>query len=1186
MKKLLAVLVATAMIGIIAIPVLASPFSDLPEESHWALDAVRMLAALGIIDGYPDGTYKGTQPATRYEVALIVARALEYLDRDVRKMSERMSELEGKLDARVEPVPVTEPEPVLQPPATPDATILEQVIYEKIAAMSDEQWADFEEKLYELVAQVDDLSAENKAEHAGLWEAIEALKTARTVVVAEDGAETELALDELKAQIMMAVYDAVNAERDERERAMDDLKALLDVALAEQKAEIMMAMHDSLSAERDDRAREIAELEAKFQLALDEQNAALTLAFYDSIRAASEDDLVGLDRLAGEWQLALDEYNAELTMAFYDSLRAAQDDNARAIEDAMAQVELRLAEQKAELTMALYDSMEAARDEHVRDIEDLEARWQLALDQQNAELTMALYDSVWAAQEENAANLEALEAKWQLALDEQNAELMMAFYDSVWAAKEETAADLEAMEAEWQLALDEQNAALTMAFYDSLKAQREEILAALEASELEYELALDELRAELMMAFYDSLWAESEERARAIEGLEEDFDLKLLELRAEMAMESYDSIFAAREECLAEVDAVVATIEALQDEFSRELAALNVRVDALEAELAVVRGMADQNAKDIAETYHKIKTEDIEPLEERVGVLEAKAVEHDEKIAGIWDDLNRFRFSGSDEVVFTDIDLYGPAADGEHYKNPWNSAAGAYKRESTLQNKLALTLNIVPEEGVSIDVGFNAVTDLYGKADEDAVLFDGDLNLSLTTPSGKAKMVAGDLARPRNFTKYQISARQFSNPLYKLAPVEGLSLDLETGPFVTTGMLAKISPLDNQYKYVLGAGASYTVGNLTIDGRLLKIVDDPESNVISADLDERILGAGFALKLGEGFNVSGEVSSWSTSDPHDPVTPGETIDTAVARGVFADGKLGILNLNAYHEQIDAGYKPKYLGTADDDPDQVVADSRKAGFGIETDSIGGLVLSGSIDRKGDADYAAKDATTYAAGAKYGLELGPVDVTLRGGAKHKQVVLPVPAGATTTTELGFDAAWEPLEAGFTWEHEIGDGTSYIGYANLDWPIAADTLTLKANWKQSFGAKEYYTYGVGLDMKMPLAEDVAYLNGDLSYGRTHGMDKDKDNYARFLIGAGVDWKLRPATTLTGTASYETRSYEVSTQPSGQYLQYGLALSHEIYNSTTLSANYNFKDVYYSAESLKDYSLRIVGLSLKTVF
>jgi len=207
------------------------------------------------------------------------------------------------------------------------------------------------------------------------------------------------------------------------------------------------------------------------------------------------------------------------------------------------------------------------------------------------------------------------------------------------------------------------------------------------------------------------------------------------------------------------------------------------------------------------------------------------------------------------------------------------------------------------------------------------------------------------------------------------------------------------------------------VGNLTIDGRLLKIVDDPESNVISADLDERILGAGFALKLGEGFNVSGEVSSWSTSDPHDPVTPGETIDTAVARGVFADGKLGILNLNGYFEQIDAGYEPKYLGKASTDPDRVKADTRKAGFGIETDSIGGLVLSGSIDREGDADYETEDATTYAAGAKYGLELGPVTS---------------PSGAALSTNRSHclcrpeqrplqslaSMRLEPLEAGFTW------------------------------------------------------------------------------------------------------------------------------------------------------------------------
>ncbi|HPQ02059.1 MAG TPA: S-layer homology domain-containing protein, partial [Bacillota bacterium] len=383
MKKLLAVLVATAMIGIIAIPVLASPFSDLPEESHWALDALTMLAALGIVEGYPDGSFKGTQPATRYEVALIVARALEYLDKDIRQMSEKMFDLEGRLDAGVvqqEAKPVVEPEPeaepVLQPSASPDATILEQVIYEKIAAMSDEQWVNFEEKLYELVARVDDLSEDNKAEHAKLWEAVEALealKEARTTtVVVSEGADIGLALDSQKAEIMKALSDAVNAEKDERQKAIDVLGASMDAALSEQKGEIMMALYDSLEAAKDEGSREMAELEAKLQLALDEQNAALTMAFYDSLKAAAEGDEQALQGLSGAWQLALDEYNAELTMAFYDSLKASKEETDRAIEDVLAKLDVALAEQNAELTMAFYDSIEAAKDEQDRKMAAME----------------------------------------------------------------------------------------------------------------------------------------------------------------------------------------------------------------------------------------------------------------------------------------------------------------------------------------------------------------------------------------------------------------------------------------------------------------------------------------------------------------------------------------------------------------------------------------------------------------------------------------------------------------------------------------------------------------------------------------------------------------------------------------------------------------------------------------------
>ena len=49
-----------------------NPFSDVP-SGHWAYGAVAKLAAEGVIDGYPDGTFKGNKTMTRYEMAQIVA---------------------------------------------------------------------------------------------------------------------------------------------------------------------------------------------------------------------------------------------------------------------------------------------------------------------------------------------------------------------------------------------------------------------------------------------------------------------------------------------------------------------------------------------------------------------------------------------------------------------------------------------------------------------------------------------------------------------------------------------------------------------------------------------------------------------------------------------------------------------------------------------------------------------------------------------------------------------------------------------------------------------------------------------------------------------------------------------------------------------------------------------------------
>jgi len=395
-------------------------------------------------------------------------------------------------------------------------------------------------------------------------------------------------------------------------------------------------------------------------------------------------------------------------------------------------------------------------------------------------------------------------------------------------------------------------------------------------------------------------------------------------------------------------------------------------------------------------------------------------------------------------------------------------------------------------------------------------------------------------------------------------------------------MIAKIEPVEDEMQYVLGGGASYTLGSLKVDGRLLKITDDPESGLKADTPNESVAGAGFALKLGEGWKLDGEISSWNKDD----VATG-----LLARNLHAAGKAGVLNLTGYFEQVDNGYAPKYLGTASNDPDRVVANTRKAGFEVKTDSLNGLTITGSIDRAGDEWYASKDVVTYATDAEYEMELGPIDVTLRGGLAQDHNGCPAmdELACATTTDLGFDVAFSPLKAGFTWEHEVeANATSYIGYADLNMPLAADTLALKGNWKQSFGSNEYYTYGLGIDMKMPITENVSTMGGTMSYGKSSGMARDKDNYARFLVGADLEWKLRPATTFTGKASYELRDYEKDTQPSGEYLQYGLALSHEIYKSTTLKMNYDFKDVYYSPRNneLTNYSARIIGLSLKTVF
>lgn len=80
MKKSL-VLLAGASMAFLGLPAVShaqaasGPFADVPTD-HWAYQSVDTLQKAGIVIGYPDGTYGGRRPMTRYEFAVAIARLL------------------------------------------------------------------------------------------------------------------------------------------------------------------------------------------------------------------------------------------------------------------------------------------------------------------------------------------------------------------------------------------------------------------------------------------------------------------------------------------------------------------------------------------------------------------------------------------------------------------------------------------------------------------------------------------------------------------------------------------------------------------------------------------------------------------------------------------------------------------------------------------------------------------------------------------------------------------------------------------------------------------------------------------------------------------------------------------------------------------------------------------------------
>ena len=79
LKKVLALVVAVAMIASMGLVASAASYSDVASNASYA-DAVNLLSNLGIITGYEDGTFKPDNTVTRAEAATMIVRMLGQAD--------------------------------------------------------------------------------------------------------------------------------------------------------------------------------------------------------------------------------------------------------------------------------------------------------------------------------------------------------------------------------------------------------------------------------------------------------------------------------------------------------------------------------------------------------------------------------------------------------------------------------------------------------------------------------------------------------------------------------------------------------------------------------------------------------------------------------------------------------------------------------------------------------------------------------------------------------------------------------------------------------------------------------------------------------------------------------------------------------------------------------------------------
>lgn len=149
----------------IAITFAGNAWAQVPPDvppGHWAYDAIEELMDLGVLKGYPDGTYKGKAPLTRYEFAIAIRDALAAIRQQI-----------DEVRAQIPKGPTTGPQPPTPP--TREGEIFTSEEKAKLGRIPGDT-ADRLQRLEEAMARINRLATEFQDEMASLGVDVESAK--------------------------------------------------------------------------------------------------------------------------------------------------------------------------------------------------------------------------------------------------------------------------------------------------------------------------------------------------------------------------------------------------------------------------------------------------------------------------------------------------------------------------------------------------------------------------------------------------------------------------------------------------------------------------------------------------------------------------------------------------------------------------------------------------------------------------------------------------------------------------------------------------------------------------------------------------------------------------------------------------------------------------------------------------